>query len=198
MISKHFAISTQESKMTSKLIILQVILTLFFGFFVQKTLAATVDEQEFAELSTQLNLGPQTADEVLKVLEKAPKKSKGRVFFCVNVGASVVIDHLVLGCRNLRGDTVDVSFIGLGLSLSAHAGVAVLYPKKGSRMLNEGTYRNSDYAAIHAGIGLNGMNFQNDNQSIDYRIRGITVGAGINRSFGLILVRNFVKNSKSI
>jgi hypothetical protein len=168
------------------MILSQIVLTAFLSFILVKANAAT-PEQDFA---SQLDLSPEEQSEVLNALDNAAPKQKGRLMFCSEIGASAIVDALLLKCSNFRGQKLSVSFIGYGPSLSLHGGLAILYPKKGSRKIKEGTYRHSSLKAVHVGVGFMGINIHNDNESIRYRVKGITIGSGFNFSEGLILVND--------
>lgn len=168
------------------LMISQILLTIFFGLLVGKANAATI-----SDITQELNLSPAAAVEVEAAVASIPiPAEKGKVLFCVEIGGSAFFDAFVMSCKNLRGRRYNITFLGLGPSLSLHSGVAILYPKKGSRLLKDGTYRNNDFRAIHLGLGILGVNFSNDNASINYRIRGLSIGAGMNVAGGLVLVED--------
>ena len=168
------------------MILSKIVLTAFLSFILVKANAAT-PEQDFA---SQLDISPEAKLEVLNVLDGADKRVKGRLMFCSEIGASAIADALLLGCSNFRGQKLRVSFLGYGSSLSLHGGLAILYPKKGSRLIKEGTYRHSALKAVHIGVGFMGVNIHNDNESIRYRVKGLTIGTGFNFSEGLILVND--------
>lgn len=170
--------------MKAGMIISQIILTAFLSFILVEANAAT-PEQDFA---SGLNLSPEAKMEVVNTLDNAEKIQRKRIMFCSEVGASAIADIMILSCTNFKGQKLKVSFLGYGASLSLHAGLAILYPKKGSRMIKEGTYRHSVVTGLHLGVGGLGINIHNDNESIRYRVRGLTVGAGFNSAGGLILV----------
>ena len=170
--------------MKAGMIFSQIILTAFLSFILIEANAAT-PEQDFA---AGLNLSPEASQEVINTLDDASKLQRQRIMFCFEVGGAAIADVLLLSCTNFKGKKLSVSFLGYGGSLSLHAGLAILYPKKGSRLINEGTYRHSVVTGLHVGMGFLAINIHNDNESIRYRVKGLTIGAGINASSGLILV----------
>lgn len=170
--------------MKAGMILSQIILTAFLSFILIEANAATPDDQFIAEL----NLSQEAQVEARAALDVAGKTQKKRMMFCTEVGGAAVIDALLLSCSNFKGQKLQVTFLGFGASLGVHAGLAILYPKKGSRLIKEGTYRNNVLVGLHLGVGLLAINLHNDNSSINYRVRGLSVGAGFNAANGLILV----------
>ena len=141
------------------MIISQIILTAFLGFFLVKANAQVVE---------------------------APTKKQSRKMICTEVGFAAAVDLFSMTCKN-KHRKLNITFAGVG-GLSLHSGVGILYPKKGSRLLKPGTYRNSTFGAVHLGMGVMALKFQNDNESIDYRVKGLTLGLGVNGSAGIIMV----------
>lgn len=141
------------------MILSQIILTAFLGFFLVKANAQVVEP---------------------------PAKKQSRKMICTEGGFAAAVDLFTMTCKN-KHRRLNITFAGIG-GLSLHTGVAVLYPKKGSRLLKPGTYRNSTFKAVHFGMGVMGLKVQNENESIDYRVKGLTLGLGVNGSAGIILV----------
>jgi hypothetical protein len=181
---QNYTKTKKDKTMKTGMILSQIILTAFLGLILIEANAAT-PEQDFA---AGLNLSPEASQEVINTLDAAGKLQRQRIMFCSEGGAAAIADVMLLSCTNFKGKKLSISFLGYGGSLSLHAGLAILYPKKGSRLIKEGTYRHSKVAGLHLGLGFLGINIHNDNSSINYRARGLTIGAGINASEGLILV----------
>jgi hypothetical protein len=62
-----------------------------------------------------------------------------------------------------------------------------IHDKRGSRNFKEGTY-DVTMGAVHLGLGLMGLAITNENKSINYRFKGITVGAGFNATIGRLVM----------
>ncbi|MBA2404174.1 MAG: hypothetical protein H0V66_05335 [Bdellovibrionales bacterium] len=172
--------------MKVRMIVSQIILTAFLSFILVSANAATPEENFAADL----NISIEAQQEVVKTLDEANKTQKKRIMFCSEIGAAAFFEIMAMSCTNFKGQKLELSFVGFGASLSLHTGVAILYPKKGSRLIKEGTYRHSVLTGLHLGLGIMGINIHNDNESIRYRVKGVTVGAGFDVAEGLILVND--------
>jgi hypothetical protein len=151
-------------------------------------LAMTADQEATIEIQRELDLSDSDAalvEEILK--EEKDVYAKGRIFFCAEAGVAAILDVLTLTCRTFKKERFDITMGGLGASISGHAGLAIMYPKKKSRNLKEGTY-DGVFSAVHLGLGIVGLNFNNKNETINYRIRGLSVGIGFNAALGWVFV----------
>lgn len=158
----------------------------------------TEQEQFVQEIQEEYDLSESSVELVKEELqndveeEKKDPYTKSRKMFCVSVGAASIIDMAQFSCRSFKGDRIDLSFIGLGYSFGVHSGVSILYAKKGSRHLKEGTY-NVGLSALHFGLGLMGLKISNDNGSINWRMKGVTLGLGVNMSMARMTIRKVPK-----
>lgn len=152
--------------------------------------ALTPEDEFILDTQEELNL-PDEAIPVMQAelqeLQAGDPYLKGRTLFCAEAGAAAVIDVAGFTCRSFKGDKISMSLIGIGASASLHAGVGILHAKRGSRNFKEGTY-DVTLVAGHFGLGLMGLAITNENMSINYRFKGITIGGGINVSVGKLVM----------
>ncbi len=114
---------------------------------------------------------------------------KSKLMVCRQIGFGGILDFLSLACTNFKKERFRISLIGLGASLGVQGGFAFIHPKKGTRPLKEGTYRNVSFSGLTLGIGYTKLHLKNDNESINYRIHGLTIGAAINVTNGIVTIR---------
>jgi hypothetical protein len=161
-----------------------VISTLLVG----SAFANSIEQKASLKIQEELNLSEVERLEIESTLKDEPNPyAKGRVFFCAQSGISAIIDALVLNCRNVKGERHRVSFIGIGASIGMHGGLAVMYPKRKSRNFRTGTY-NGEFRAVHLGLGMIGLKFTNENKSINFRVRGLSLGIGFNAANGILTI----------
>lgn len=163
--------------------------TLFLSsFLIGSAFANSLEQKASLEIQEELNLSETERLEIESTLKDEPNPyAKGRVFFCSQAGISALLDALVLNCRNFKGETHRVSFIGLGASIGLHGGLAIMYPKRKSRNFRTGTY-SGEFRAIHLGLGIIGLKFTNENKSINFRVRGLSLGIGFNAANGILTI----------
>lgn len=149
--------------------------------------AITPEDEFILETQEELNLPEEAIPLMQAELQTQDPYSKARTLFCAEAGGAAVVDAAVFTCKSFKGDKIGMSLIGIGGSIALHAGVGILHAKRGSRNFKEGTYDVS-MGAIHFGLGLIGLSITNENKSINYRFKGITVGAGFNASFGRLVM----------
>jgi hypothetical protein len=166
-----------------------ILKTLFLtSFLIGSAFANSLEQKASLEIQEELNLSETERLEVESTLNDEPNPyAKGRVFFCAQSGVSAIFDALVLNCRNFKGETHRVSFIGIGASIGMHGGLAVMYPKRKSRNFRKGTY-NGEFRAVHLGLGMIGLKFTNENKSINFRVRGLSLGIGFNAANGILTI----------
>jgi hypothetical protein len=157
---------------------------------VKETTPITPKEEEFVkEVQTEYKLPEASVETIKTELEKeADPYTKSNIMFCVGVGRAAVIELAGFSCRSFRGDKIEMTLMGAGISFSAHADVLVLYAKKGSRHLKEGTYT-VGLSALHLGFGLMGLKITNDNMSINWRMKGLTLGLGMDNALARMTVK---------
>ena len=158
---------------------------LLLALLISNSLFAMTNEDQFIlETQEELRLAPDAIDVMQAEMNKhGDEYLKGRRLFCAESGVGAVVDFAVFNCRNFKGEKIEMAIVGIGASVGLHAGVGILYAKKNSRPFREGTY-NVSMAGIHTLLGIMSVAITNDNESINWRFKGLTVGAGINLSGG--------------
>lgn len=149
--------------------------------------AITPEDEFILETQEELNLPEEAIPFMQAELQAKDSYTKARTLFCAEIGGATVLDYAGFTCKSFKGDKISMGLIGIGGSISLHAGVGILHAKKGSRNFKEGTYDVS-MGAIHFGLGLMGLSIKNENESINYRFKGITIGAGFNASVGRLVM----------
>jgi hypothetical protein len=169
-------------------------LALILAFSVSTAFAISEEDQFILETQEELNL-PESAVPHMQaeLAQAADPYLKSRTLFCTGSGIAAVIDGAGFRCRNFKGEKIDLSLIGLGASLSGYGGVAILHAKKKSRNFKEGTYT-ANVGALHIGLGIMGISIKNANESIDWRLRGVTLGFGFNTAVSVVTVKKVPKN----
>lgn len=152
----------------------------------------TPKEEEFIkDVQVEFKLPEASVEEIKVEFEKTEDPyTKSNIMFCAGAGAATVIEMASFTCRSFKGDRITMELYGAGISFSVHADLMVLYAKKGSRHLKEGTYT-VGLSALHLGLGLMGLRIMNDNSSINWRMRGITLGLGLDNSIGRMVVKKY-------
>lgn len=149
--------------------------------------ALTPEDEFILDTQEELNLPEEAIPLMQAELQAKDPYSKARTLFCAEAGGAAVLDAVGFTCKSFKGDKISMSLLGIGGSIGLHAGVGILHAKRGSRNFKEGTYDVS-MGAIHLGLGLISLAITNENKSINYRFKGITIGAGFNASFGKLVM----------
>lgn len=149
--------------------------------------AMTPEDEFILETQEELNLPEEAIPMMQAELQAQDPYSRARTLFCAEAGGAAVMDFASFTCKSFKGDKIGMALIGIGGSIALHAGVGILHAKRGSRNFKEGTYDVS-MGAVHFGLGLIGLAITNENKSINYRFKGITVGAGFNATFGRLVM----------
>jgi hypothetical protein len=149
----------------------------------------TPKEEGFVEeVKDEFKLPEASVETIKTELEQIPDAyTKSNIMFCAGAGGAAVIDIANFVCRSLKGDKISMSLMGMGFSFAVHTDVLVLYAKKGSRHLKEGTYTVT-LGGIHLGFGVMGLKIFNENKSIDWRMKGLSLGLGLDYTLGKIVI----------
>jgi hypothetical protein len=169
-------------------------LALILTFSMTSAFAISEEDQFILDTQEELNLPESAIPHMQAEFAVSPDPYlKSRTLFCTGSGAAAFVDGAGFRCRNFKGEKIDLSLIGLGASLSGYGGVAILHAKKKSRNFKEGTYT-ANVGALHIGLGIMGISIKNENESINWRLRGVTLGFGLNAAISVVTVKKVPKN----
>jgi hypothetical protein len=161
-------------------------LALILAFSLSNAFAISEEDQFILEAQEELKL-PESAIPQMQaeLLQNIDPYIKSRTLFCTGAGVAAILDASTFRCRNFRGEKIDITLLGLGVSVSAYAGVSILHAKKKSRNIKEGTY-SASIGGVNFGLGIMGISIQNQNESIDWRLKGLNVGFGFNAAVAVV------------
>jgi hypothetical protein len=152
----------------------------------------TPKEEKFVEKTKEdLKLSETATEDLKDVLQKTEDPyTKANIMFCAGGGYATMLEFAIFSCRSFKGDRIELKLWGFGVSYAIHSDLLVLYAKKDSRHLKEGTY-NVSLSAVHLALGVMGLDIHNDNMSIHWRMKGVTLGLGFNAGVGRMNIAKY-------
>jgi len=100
--------------------------------------AITPEDEFILDTQIEFNLPEEAIPLMQAELQGKDHYTKARTLFCVETGGAAVVDFAGFICKSFKGDKISMSLMGIGGSLSLHAGIGILHAKRGSRNFKEG------------------------------------------------------------